>query len=112
MTVAQHAPQPAPSPLAYMARATVKAFNANKTSWVGLVIFLIVALAAICAPWLVPHDPVEQNILYKLRPPTAEHPIGTDAFGRDILSRLLYGARISLVIGFVSTLARHAIWAR
>ena len=105
MTVAQHAPQPAPSPLAYMARATVKAFNANKTSWVGLVIFLIVAFAAISAPLLAPHDPVEQNILYKLRPPTAEHPIGTDAFGRDILSRLLYGARISLVIGFVSTLA-------
>ncbi|MET0568089.1 MAG: ABC transporter permease [Hyphomicrobiaceae bacterium] len=88
-----------------MARATVKAFNANKTSWVGLVIFLIVAFAAISAPLLAPHDPVEQNILYKLRPPTAEHPIGTDAFGRDILSRLLYGARISLVIGFVSTLA-------
>jgi peptide/nickel transport system permease protein len=106
MTVAQHAQQPAPSsPLAYMVRATVKAFNANKTSWVGLVIFLIVALAAICAPLLAPHDPVEQNILYKLRPPTAEYPIGTDAFGRDILSRLLYGARISLVIGFVSTLA-------
>jgi peptide/nickel transport system permease protein len=105
MTVTQHTPQPAPSPLAYMARATVKAFNANKTSWVGLVIFLIVAFAAISAPLLAPHDPVEQNILYKLRPPTAEHPIGTDAFGRDILSRLLYGARISLVIGFVSTLA-------
>lgn len=100
---------PAPSPLAYLAKATLTAFNANKTSWVGLVIFLIVALAAIAAPLLSPHDPVEQNILYKLKPPTAEHPLGTDAFGRDILSRLLYGARISLVIGFVSTIAAMLI---
>ncbi|NJO22029.1 MAG: ABC transporter permease [Sphingomonadales bacterium] len=100
---------PAPSPLAYLAKATLAAFNANKTSWVGLVIFLIVAIAAIAAPLLSPHDPVEQNILYKLKPPTAEYPLGTDAFGRDILSRLLYGARISLVIGFVSTIAAMLI---
>jgi len=88
-----------------LAKATISAFNANKTSWVGLVIFLSVALAAIAAPLLSPHDPVEQNILYKLKPPTVEFPLGTDAFGRDILSRLLYGARISLVIGFVATIA-------
>jgi peptide/nickel transport system permease protein len=95
--------------MAYLAKATFAAFNANKTSWVGLVIFLLVALAAIAAPLLSPHDPVEQNILYKLKPPTAEYLLGTDAFGRDILSRLLYGARISLVIGFVSTIAAMLI---
>jgi len=100
---------PAPSPMAYLAKATFAAFNANKTSWVGLVIFLLVALGAIAAPLLSPHDPVEQNILYKLKPPTAEYLLGTDAFGRDILSRLLYGARISLVIGFVSTIAAMLI---
>lgn len=100
---------PAPSAFAYLMKATFTAFNANKTSWVGLVIFLLVALAAIAAPLLSPHDPVEQNILYKLKPPTAEYPLGTDAFGRDILSRLLYGARISLVIGFVSTIAAMLI---
>jgi peptide/nickel transport system permease protein len=100
---------PAPSPLAYLTKATLTAFNANKTSWVGLIIFLLVALAAIAAPLLSPYDPVEQNILYKLKPPTAEYPLGTDAFGRDILSRLLYGARISLVIGFVSTIAAMLI---
>lgn len=100
---------PAPSAFAYLTKATLTAFNANKTSWVGLVIFLLVALAAIAAPLLAPHDPVEQNILYKLKPPTAEYPLGTDAFGRDILSRLLYGARISLVIGFVSTIAAMLI---
>jgi peptide/nickel transport system permease protein len=100
---------PAPSPMAYLAKATFAAFNANKTSWVGLVIFLLVAVAAIAAPLLSPHDPVEQNILYKLKPPTADSLLGTDAFGRDILSRLLYGARISLVIGFVSTIAAMLI---
>jgi peptide/nickel transport system permease protein len=108
-TEASPAPVAVPSTLAYVTKATLTAFNANKTSWVGLVIFLIVAIAAIAAPWLSPHDPVEQNILAKLRPPTAEHLIGTDAFGRDILSRLLYGARISLVIGFVSTIAAMLI---
>lgn len=108
-TEAAPSPAPAPSTLAYLAKATLTAFNANKTSWVGLVIFLVVALAAIAAPLLSPHDPVEQNILTKLRPPTAEHPLGTDAFGRDTLSRLLYGARISLVIGFVSTIAAMLI---
>lgn len=102
-------PAAAPSPLVYLIKSTLTAFNANKTSWVGLVIFLVVALAAIAAPLLSPHDPVEQNILAKLRPPSAEFPLGSDAFGRDILSRLLYGARISLVIGFVSTIAAMLI---
>jgi peptide/nickel transport system permease protein len=93
------------SPWGYLLQATLAAFNANKTSWVGLVLFLLVALAAVLAPLLSPYDPIEQDILAKLRPPTAEHLLGTDSFGRDILSRLLYGARISLVIGFASTLA-------
>ena len=56
---------------------------------------------ALAAPWLAPYDPIDQNIMAKLRPPSAEHWLGTDSFGRDTLSRLLYGARISLVIGVV-----------
>ena len=94
---------PPRSPLAYLLGQTVKAFNTNKTSWIGLVLFLAVVLAAILAPLLAPHDPLEQNILYRLKPPTAEYWFGTDYFGRDIFSRLLYGAQISLVIGVVST---------
>ena len=97
--------QVTPTPLAYFATATVKAFNTNKTSWIGLAIFLIVIALAIFAPVLAPFDPTDQNILEKLRPPSAEHWLGTDSFGRDTLSRVLYGARISLVIGTVSTLA-------
>lgn len=99
----------APSPFAYFAKATLKAFNINKTSWIGLVVFLIVVLAAIFAPVLAPFDPTDQNILEKLRAPTLEHWLGTDSFGRDTLSRLLYGARISLIIGVVSTLAAMVI---
>jgi peptide/nickel transport system permease protein len=98
-----------PTPLAYFAAATLKAFNTNKTSWIGLAVFLTVIALAIFAPVLAPFDPTEQNILDKLRPPSAEHWLGTDSFGRDTLSRVLYGARISLVIGTVSTLAAMLI---
>jgi peptide/nickel transport system permease protein len=90
-------------------RSALNAFNTNKTSWVGLVIFMLIALAALLAPLLAPHDPIEQNVLAKLRPPTRDHLLGTDSFGRDILSRLLYGARVSLVIGFIATLAAMAV---
>lgn len=84
-------------------RTTVSAFNANKTSWVGLVIVIAVILIAVLAPWLAPHDPVEQDVLNKLQPPFDTYYLGTDYYGRDILSRLLYGARISLTIGIAST---------
>ena len=99
----------APSPFAYFASATLKAFNTNKTSWIGLAVFLIVVVAAILAPVLAPFDPNDQNILEKLRAPTLEHWLGTDSFGRDTFSRLIYGARISLIIGVVSTLAAMII---
>ncbi|MGL4323172.1 MAG: ABC transporter permease [Beijerinckiaceae bacterium] len=84
-------------------KATIAAFNANKTSWVGLVIFVLVVLAAVFAPWITPHDPVEQDVLSKLKPPFDNYYLGTDYYGRDIFSRLLYGARISLIIGIAST---------
>ena len=99
----------APTPFAYVAAQTLKAFNTNKTSWIGLAVFLLVIALAIFAPALSPFDPTDQNILEKLRPPSHEHWLGTDSFGRDTLSRVLYGARISLVIGIVSTLAAMLI---
>ena len=90
------------SSLAAAARGLINAFNTNKTSWIGLAVFVLVALLAIFAPLIAPHDPLEQNILYRLKPPTAEYRMGTDYYGRDTLSRLLYGARISLVIGLLA----------
>ena len=99
----------APTPFAYFASQTLNAFNTNKTSWIGLAVFLIVVVVAILAPMLAPFDPTDQNILEKLRPPSAEHWFGTDSFGRDTLSRVLYGARISLIIGIASTIAAMVI---
>lgn len=91
----------APSPSLWT--STLRAFNTNKTSWVGLVIFVVVVLAAVFAPLIAPLDPLEQNILLRLRPPTEDNWLGTDYYGRDIYTRLVYGARISLIIGLAST---------
>jgi peptide/nickel transport system permease protein len=70
--------------------------------WAGLVpgAFLAVALlAALFAGWLAPHDPNLGDLAEFLMPPSAEHPFGTDALGRDILSRVIYGGRVSLLVG-------------
>jgi peptide/nickel transport system permease protein len=96
------APATPPSRLRWL-KATISAFNANKTSWFGLVVFLTIVVLAILAPWISPHDPLEQNVFAKLSPPFENHYLGTDYFGRDILSRLMHGARISLVIGIAAT---------
>lgn len=103
MSTSVHEVGPAAPPRLRWLSATISAFNANKTSWVGLVIVVAVILAAVFAPLIAPHDPLEQNILSRLQPPHENYYLGTDYFGRDILSRLLYGARISLVIGVAST---------
>jgi peptide/nickel transport system permease protein len=86
----------------------VAAFNANKTAWLGLAVFLAIALAAALAPWLAPFDPIEQHIADAMTPPNAVYWLGTDTFGRDLLSRILWGARISIVIG-VSSMAAGMI---
>jgi len=68
----------------------------------GLGIVLGMAVTAVLAPWLAPWDPEEPNLKAILVPPSSVHPLGTDALGRDVFSRLLYGARVSLWVGFVS----------
>jgi peptide/nickel transport system permease protein len=72
------------------------------TSGQAIAGFLIVSafvIVALLAPALAPHNPAAQNLREDLRPPTAEHPCGQDKLGRDVLSRVLYGARISLLVG-------------
>jgi peptide/nickel transport system permease protein len=67
-----------------------------------LVLFAV--LAALLAPWLAPHDPNDQRLVRRLEPPSKEHLLGLDELGRDVLSRLLYGARVSVGVGFVVVL--------
>jgi len=88
------------------ARRAWRRFIRTRLAGLGLAVVLLVALAALFAPWLAPHDPLRQDYLAVLQPPSAEHPVGTDDIGRDILSRTIYGGRVSLVVGFgVVTLA-------
>jgi peptide/nickel transport system permease protein len=74
----------------------------NKGAVIGGVFFLLIVLIALLAPVLVPHDPVQLNARNSLRPPDREFLLGTDQFGRDILSRIIYGSRISVTMGLVA----------
>ena len=78
------------------------AFRRNRLSWVGLILLALIVGTAVFAPLIAPYDPVQQHIIHRLRPPSAQFWLGTDTFGRDVLSRLIYGARVSLVVGFVA----------
>lgn len=71
---------------------------------VGLIVLILVAGAALLAPWLSKYDPLAMNPPAQLQPPSLQHPAGTDLFGRDVLSRLLHGGRISLLVGAVAVL--------
>ncbi|KYD08679.1 nickel transporter permease [Saccharococcus caldoxylosilyticus] len=79
-------------------------FRKNKIALIGLGIVVFFILLAIFAPLLAPYDFKEPNLAERLQPPSSKHLFGTDDFGRDILSRVLYGARISLWVGFFSVL--------
>lgn len=71
----------------------------NPLAMAGLLITVILLLVALLAPWLAPHDPIAQDLSQRLLPPLSPgYPMGTDEFGRDILSRILFGSRITLYI--------------
>lgn len=74
----------------------------NPTTFVGVLLCILVVLGAVLAPWLAPYDPADQSILDRLQPPGGDFLLGTDTYGRDVLSRVLWGARISLVIAVTS----------
>ena len=67
----------------------------------GIAIVFGLTVVAVLAPLLAPHDPLQQNLYERLKPPSLQYPMGTDDFGRDILSRVIFGARISLRIGLM-----------
>jgi peptide/nickel transport system permease protein len=77
----------------------------------GLAIVLVMAIAGALAPYIAPYDPVAISFGDMLAPPSWEHPLGTDNFGRDILSRILYGARTAIIMGLVSALIGSTLGA-
>lgn len=81
-----------------------RTFVRNRASLLGLFLVVLVALASIAAPLITPWDPYVQNPFDRLKPPDASHWLGYDAFGRDVLTRLLYAGRVSLVAGVSSVL--------
>ena len=75
----------------------------------GAAVVAVFLLAALLAPALAPHDPVDTHLDLGLRPPARTFPLGTDSFGRDILSRLLYGGRVSLTIGIIAVVVSFGL---
>lgn len=83
-------------------RKMLRVFLRNKTSLIGAGISLVVILLALAAPLVSPYDPLKQNVYHRLTPPEATHLLGTDYYGRDVLTRIFYGTRVSLLVGMVS----------
>ena len=73
----------------------------NRLTYIGLAIAIVVVITAIFAPFIATHDVTAQNLMVRYAAPSAEHWFGTDALGRDIFSRIVYGARISLEVGLI-----------
>jgi len=79
-------------------------FRKNRLALIGLALVLMLVLAATLAPWLALHDPTRQSLIEKRARPGAKYLLGADEFGRDILSRVIYGSRVALLVGVVSVL--------
>jgi peptide/nickel transport system permease protein len=80
-----------------------KRFCKNRMAVAGSVIVIVLFAVSLLAPWLAPHDPNAIDLVKVLAPPSGGHPFGTDPLGRDVLSRMIWGAGISLKVGFVAT---------
>lgn len=80
----------------------IKRFAASRPAMIGLILLAVLVVSAVFAPALAPFDPYESNLPNSLKPPSSNNFLGTDELGRDILSRILYGARISLLVGVES----------
>jgi len=89
--------------------AVVRLVASSKTSLAGLVLLALFLAVAILAPLIAPYNPVEQSILLMNKGPSPEHWFGTDRFGRDVLSRVIWGTRPSLVLALVAPLISGAL---
>jgi len=84
-------------------RQILKRFLNNRGATIGTIILIIIVFLAILAPYIAPYDYTQMNLADKLARPSSQHLFGCDDLGRDIFSRVLYGARYSLLIGFAAT---------
>jgi len=98
------APEGAAAPSASLSwsRAVWKRLRRNRLAMFGLFIIVTFVVLAVLAPWIAPYDPTQSSFAKRLAGPSKEHWLGNDELGRDLFSRLLYGARISLRIGLIS----------
>jgi peptide/nickel transport system permease protein len=76
-------------------------FPRNRAALAGFIILALICLATALAPYIAPYDPIQIKLAMKLKPPSLEHWMGTDHFGRDVFSRMLYGGRTSLTVGLL-----------
>ncbi len=84
-------------------------FRKNRLALAGLTIITSIAISAVFAPWLAPYDPTKQELAVRLQGPSWQHPFGSDELGRDLLSRVLLGARVSMRVGATVVLLAGAI---
>ena len=75
----------------------------NRLAVFGLSVLVLFTLIAVLTPWIAPYDCAQQNLELGATPPSAAHWLGTDIFGRDLLTQIMYGGRVSLAVGFVAT---------
>ncbi|MEW6417900.1 MAG: oligopeptide ABC transporter permease [Nitrospirota bacterium] len=83
-------------------RVVIKRFSRNRLSVVGAVTVLLLITISLLAPFISPYDPTAIDVRHTLSPPSKAHLLGTDELGRDLLSRIIWGSRVSLKVGFVA----------
>ena len=83
-------------------RSITRRLRRDRAGLSSLIFLVVLTTVALLAPWLAPFDPLDVDFEHVRQPPDAQHWLGTDKQGRDVLSRLLFGARLSLAVGFVS----------
>jgi ABC-type dipeptide/oligopeptide/nickel transport system permease subunit len=88
---------------------TWKALRRNRLALAGAAVVALLVVLGVVGPWVAPYNPMIQDLERSLEGPSAQHWFGTDSFGRDILSRVLYGARISLLVGVASQAIAFAL---
>lgn len=105
MTSLSDLPAAGPSAL----KRTLRIFTSSPVATIASAVLLLLALAAIFAPLLAPHDPMRLVPSMRLKPPSDVYLLGTDAYGRDLFSRIIHGARVSLIIGVGAAVAATAV---